>query len=349
MDQYPRRPEDTGEIVRPQIPPPPHVAEFMNRLRSVGPRQIAALPDMTPSVDHSGGEISHPDVVARLNHAYVDRAIVSPESTDPPNRLAFEYKPGWGLGRQESQHQTFFGMITVEEADGSAREVPVAVKEFPFEIADRAVQECALLQDLAARGLPAVRPVGMVTDRWKPAPSVYLIIGMEQDLESLNAQDWSGVRPEDVPDRVAPLIDTFRMLHENGIFNPELAFGNIGIGEAAESRFIFDLETAVSLRHILDGVGPNDPVPEALQIALRLNFQAARVSLRKFVYPNLTSGQRPAAESREEFDLELSWLYEPYHEAIARSASPYRNVLERAYRTMLEQRRSELAQRDQEA
>jgi hypothetical protein len=157
---------------------------------------------------------------------------------------------------------------------------------------------------------------------------------MEGDLESLNAQDWSRLDPAEARERVAPVSDTLALLHGEGIFPHEMAFGNVGVGESEGSRFIFDLESAKSFRNILDKLGPDDPLPEELLIAFRQDFTPPRVSFRDFVYPNLPPGERPATPE-ELFQFEFNLLYEPYHMAILQSGSKYTAVLERAYRAMM--------------
>ena len=337
---------DSGEILGPaQLPP--NVAEFANRvgqLNGLHPRLIQEVSDV--AIDHSGviDKVLYSDALRDLDHAHFNGDIIAAMGETERPHFDFAWKRGWSLGRQDSQHAAFFGVLSVSGGPGEEQqEIPVVVKEFPFTppVASKAVQEYMLLKDLRARGLPAVEPIGLITHRWHDGgPSVYLLVRMEPDLESLNSQDWTDIQPGELLERISPIPDTLAILHGEGIFNRELAFGNAGVGEEEGSRYIFDLESSVSMRAILDNLGSDDPIPAELLIMLRQEFTPPRQSLKEIVYPNLPADARP--ESPEDhFQMEYMLLYEPYEVALAASSSPYAPVLLRAYRTVLAQLRSE--------
>lgn len=305
------------------------------------PRFVRPMPDFSAQLNHDGEVIDKKSPDALDWHAYFTEEIHGNEGETPVS-YTFEPKPGWKMGREESQHEAFFGVVTTVMADGARRATSVCVKEYPFPVAHLAINEQGMLQDLRDRGLPAVKPVGLVVNRWNMDPGVFVLTEMEPNLESLNAQDWSQVEPGEVHERIAPVIDTLVMLQGEGVFPHELAFGNVAVGEAEGSRYIFDLESAKSFRNIMDNIGSDDPIPDELFIAFRSDFTPPRVSLRDFVFKNAPDGETPTTPE-EAFQTDLNLIYEPYHMAILESSSPYKPILLRMYHTMLEHARLEVA------
>jgi hypothetical protein len=297
-------------------------------------------------LDHTGKvDVNYGATLNRLDQAWFNGDVIGGMGEKARPHFDFQLRRGWSLGREESQHDTFFGVLNVAGGPGEeSRGIPVAVKEFPYTIpaASKAIQEYGLLEDLRGRNLPAMEPVGLIAHRWKGAePSLYLLIKMEPDLESLNSQDWTHVQPAELRTRLKPITDTMIMLHEQGVFNRELAFGNAAVGGEEGSRYIFDLESSVSARAILETLGPDAPIPLELMIAMRQEFTPPRVSLKQFVYPNLPEDMRPKTPE-ELFQMEYELLYEPYEMALAKSNSPYKANLMRAYRNMIGDMRKEL-------
>jgi hypothetical protein len=205
------------------------------------------------------------------------------------------------------------------------------------------VQELAMLQHVHQLGFQTVKPLGLIMDRWAQPPRLFLITEYAGELSTMAAENWRGLRPEEVADRVKPAVDTVLSLHEKGAVHGDPQFKNIATGESSDSQILHDLEEARSITRLLEGVGPDDPVPPELVKLLRHDFWRMRLSMRKYVYPNLPADQQPQTVE-ERFMFELNVLFEPYHVGLSRSDTPHKNTLSRAYHALLEQTREEVHQ-----
>ncbi len=333
------------------VPPtPPDQVAFMERLRTITPRLVGELPQVAPHILHdaSGYNTLVPEyqhMGEQLDNAHFSGAILAPyreAGERGPATIGFDPQVFWSLGRAKSHRGTFFGELQLTSATGRIDTVPVAVKPFLYEEAGNAIQELAMLEYLAAQGVESLEPVGIIMHRWNNPPTVYLLTRLRQELSSLDSPErWAGVRRETMADALTPAVETLVMLHGKAVSHGDPKLRNIGVGESEDVRIPHDFEFASSFKDIVEGVGDQDAIPAILPELLDQEFRNLFGSLREVVYPYLPPEQRPQTP-QEEFELQLGVFLELYQAAMARSNSPYRSVLERAYRVWLQTRTLEM-------
>lgn len=333
-----------GEALPPPQPPAA-VAAFEDRLAQHRARFTGDMPDTAAILDHEGRLPSEQQADRFFHGVHFTQEVTKPfreRGERGPENISFTHIELLEMGHEESYHGTFAGRLNMESADGTVvTERLVAVKPFYLHEGGSAVQELAMLQHVRKLGFETVRPLGLIMDRWAQPPRLFLITEYAGELSTMAAENWRGVSREDVAERVKPAVDTVLALNEKGAVHGDPQFKNIATGESTDSQIIHDLEEARSIVRLLESAGPDDPVPPELVRLLRHEFWRMRLSMRKYVYPNLPADQQPQT-AEERFMLELNVLFEPYHIGLSRSGTPHKDALNRTYHAVLEQTRGEV-------
>jgi hypothetical protein len=331
-------------------PPPPQEAQqaFMERLAEHHAQLTGPLPDLSGVLDRKGRLPSEREA-GRFLGVHLSKETLTPfrdHGERGPEAISFTHNELLEIGHDESYHDAFIGRLRMASADGAVvDERTVVVKPFFMHEAGSAVQELAMLQRVREAGFRTVTPLGVVLDdRWDADPQrLFLITAYEGELSTMAAENWRRLNREDVAGRVKPALDTMLSLHEKGLMHGDPQFKNVASGETEGSSIIHDLEEARDVTGLLAAVEADDPVPLQLVQLLKQEFWRVRLSMRKYVYPNLPRDQRPTTPE-ERFMFELDTVFEPYHRALSESAMLHRNTFNRAYTAVLEMTRAEIAE-----
>gem|GEM_PF-4566421 len=319
---------------------------FMDRLALHNSRLSGVMPDLASQLDH-GGHVASEQLAQKFDNTNFSADVLAPfkdHGEKGPAELSFMRKPFLELGHEQSYHGTFLGEMRMASSDGAVVDTRlVAVKPFLLNEGGSLAQEVAMLQFATSKGLQTVKPLAVIADRWGEVQRFYLITERLDPLSTLAAENWLGIQANEVAERLQPARKMLLDLHERGMTHGDPQFKNVATGESEGEIIVHDLEEATSIQALLEQTGPDDEIPEKLVMALRQEFYRVRLSMRDYVYPNLPEDQRPNSPE-ERFMFELGALFEPYHLALGESASPYRQVLDRAYKIMLERTRREVSE-----
>lgn len=337
-----------------QLPPlPADQQAFIDRLGHA--RWPQPLPDLAEHTNHDGIVIDQTNLVADGKLNVNMAADVLQRFTDAGERarsFMFTPKPLGRFGKEKSYRGAFFGALDVEGSGGHTERLEVVVKQYalggPQDAQHNAIQELTLLDYARRIGLNCVEPMGVIVDRLAVQPKIYMLMHRKEGLESMDELNWRGITRADMADRLRPAVDMLSLMHGNLLFHGDPKFKNIGLGEDGQP-IVFDLEHGASVRDLVANMDEENGIESMDHITnlLAKDFSHLRVSLQSQIYPNLPDYERPSSPL-EEFEFELTHLYEPYHMKLMEGNSPHKDVLNQAYNRMVQERRG-IATRQQVA
>lgn len=159
--------------------------------------------------------------------------------------VTFKDRFGWGEGRLDSAHEVRFGDLTLHSSDGSATEVPIALKPFQLQDRYRAANElAALIRTPDATGITAFEPIGAV----RTANGLAIMTRFEPDVVSLDNVDWG----RDLADSLEYSIDVINGLQKGAVLLARLHRAGHTHNDAQVKNVAVDLSDTLKEVRLID-------------------------------------------------------------------------------------------------
>lgn len=317
---------------------------FVDRLDTLRDSSYAALPNFAAELPHDGRLPGHAPISDQLDGVHLAAEVVGPyrqAGEMAPNHFSFDLDPLSSLGRTDSWRKVFFGWLGLQSRSGAVEQrIRVAVKPFPMQDANKAVQECGMFQYAADLGLATLQLVGVVVDRQTDPSVLYVLTEVRDELMPLGSHDWTNLQPEEVDTRVTPALDTLLQAHQLLLFHGDPDFRNIVEGDKQGSVSFVDLESAVSLRDALADLSEDQEVPIRLFQALSRDLSEIQESFKRYIFPNLPQDLQPQTDA-ERFEYVWAHFFRRYRDRLRDSESPHRLWLERAFEAVMARKRED--------
>jgi hypothetical protein len=322
---------------RPEGPTDNYVAaqqEFIGLIDHVRESTVLDLPDLSAMVDHQGGTTRGvEEVLATPN----DRVFLSPKfyefigDTALPDRLSFATQDILGVGKGDSQHQVFFGLMQGQHLDArpdfNGHIVAKPIKSTPS-VKARLFHEVAMYQHIANEGLPTLDVLGVALfDSPREKLAGFVMTTYDRDIDMLDSLDWAKMDPETAWDYVGKALEYEALLVDRLLFHGDPEFKNIAIGTKEDALKVVDLESTASLRDCSDEV-------DRIKTFLSSDLAQIALSVDRFVFKYLPEDQQPKNDM-DRFDILHKRVYEPFYERLQRHDGEHLDILSEAYERMV--------------
>ncbi len=316
--------------------------EFQESLHTLAPHQINKLPDLSDLISHNGTYTSGIEGKLRpgmfLSEQFLDGAAQIHEGK--PTEFTFDVKPMLRLSREDSRRKVFFGNLNVGWKDsGEQQVVRVAVKPFDPKNRDTALHECGMYQYMENEGLSTLHPLGVFIPP-NGNGEIYALTHFNPTVITMDNVLWHELSEEEVSERLEVALDTLAMMHSRLLFHGDFEFKNVAYGEAEGDVVIVDPELTVSGRNLIEE-GMTEPPIRIVQMMSR-DFTDLCKSIQSFVFSTRPEEARPTNDFAI-FADHLQNVFTPYQKKLLAQNSPHRDLLLKAYKEMVGNKRRQAA------
>lgn len=313
---------------------------FSQWLSLVRKNEIYSLPDFSEQIGHEGyisNGFEHSLQIGFHASEYLQMSWDSSLHQRPPCRLSFDAQPLLRVGREDSRRNVFFGSLRQEWFDGYVETTQVAVKPFPEDVRDTAMHELAMYQYLSKRGIPTLEVLGVfaVPVKRESHISLYMLSRFRPGITTLDNLVWQRMDQQEawntigqlaVPSLVALHASTPAESEPDLLFHGDTNLRNIAYTDVGKT-VIVDVERTVSAARLVHPSYPADRLPKLMN----QDFRDLTNSANKAII----NGQ--GLSDTEKFDIDYQHIYLPYYEQVAKSNSPYKAALLRAWDVVVDQ------------
>ncbi len=316
---------------------------FQTDIASLTLSDTRPMPDFTSLINHDGKE---PDQCELIPGFYLNSKTFNNLANRNPVGTSLTMTPddAQKVTREDSRHQVFLGYLDFLQGGSIQYEANIAVKSQKAEL-----KELAYYQLLGALGVSTFKPFGFIV---MPNGNQHLLTKVRKSVKTIDSTEWSLLTQDEMWETARAGIDTMLLLNRHMLFQGDLEFRNVAIGDFAEPVAI-DPEFMTSLRDIGDELkhhieDPNSMQTSEAKICLRAiankmgaDFTALTTSTKALIFPSLSEAGRPASPGAIFKKLKRHY-YEPYRRGLMEMRSPYQKVLLHAYDVLLAKRREEV-------